>query len=108
MAIRLTTYEHAKDIPELPGTNVFHSTDLFRILEQTPGYRPVLLVAFEGDKPIGKLLCITRRNFRLLAFTGSTHPFIKLFVVYRIANTQPPDRKIPVLPEITVAEQRFF
>ena len=48
MAIRLTTYEHAKDIPELPGTNVFHSTDLFRILEQTPGYRPVLLVAFEG------------------------------------------------------------
>ena len=31
MAIRLTTYEHAKDIPELPGTNVFHSTDLFRI-----------------------------------------------------------------------------
>ena len=56
MAIRLTTYEHAKDIPELPGTNVFHSTDLFRILEQTPGYRPVLLVAFEGDKPIGKLL----------------------------------------------------
>ena len=62
MAIRLTTYEHAKDIPELPGTNVFHSTDLFRILEQTPGYRPVLLVAFEGDKPIGKLLCITRRN----------------------------------------------
>lgn len=37
MAIRLTTYEHAKDIPELPGTNVFHSTDLFRILEQTPG-----------------------------------------------------------------------
>lgn len=69
MAIRLTTYEHAKDIPELPGTNVFHSTDLFRILEQTPGYRPVLLVAFEGDKPIGKLLCITRRNFRLLGFT---------------------------------------
>ena len=66
MAIRLTTYEHAKDIPELPGTNVFHSTDLFRVLEQTPGYRPVLLVAFEGDKPIGKLLCITRRNFRLL------------------------------------------
>ena len=52
MAIRLTTYEHAKDIPELPGTNVFHSTDLFRVLEQTPGYRPVLLVAFEGDKPI--------------------------------------------------------
>ena len=65
MAIRLTTYEHAKDIPDLPGTNVFHSTELFRILEQTPGYRPVLLVASEGNRPIGKLLCVTRRNFRL-------------------------------------------
>lgn len=75
MAIRLTTYEHAKDIPELPGTNVFHSTDLFRVLEQTPGYRPVLLVAFEGDKPIGKLLCITRRNFRLLGFTEKTYVY---------------------------------
>lgn len=75
MAIRLTTYEHAKDIPELPGTNVFHSTDLFRILEQTPGNRPVLLVAFEGDKPIGKLLCITRRNFRLLGFTEKTYVY---------------------------------
>lgn len=45
MAIRLTTYEHAKDIPELPGTNVFHSTDLFRILEQ-PGVSSCALGCF--------------------------------------------------------------
>lgn len=75
MAIRLTTYEHAKDIPDLPGTNVFHSTELFRILEQTPGYRPVLLVASEDDRPIGKLLCVTRRNFRLLGFTNKTYVY---------------------------------
>lgn len=75
MAIRLTTYEHAKDIPDLPGTNVFHSTELFRILEQTPGYRPVLLVASEGNRPIGKLLCVTRRNFRLLGFTSKTYVY---------------------------------
>ena len=75
MAIRLTTYEHAKDIPDLPGTNVFHSTELFRILEQTPGYRPVLLVASEGNRPIGKLLCVTRRNFRLLGFTNKTYVY---------------------------------
>ena len=65
MTIRISTYEHSKDIPDLPGTNIFHSTDLFQVLEQTPGYRPVLLVAWENDTPIGKLLCITRRNARL-------------------------------------------
>ena len=35
----------------------------------------MLLVAFEGDKPIGKLLCITRRNFRLLGFTEKTYVY---------------------------------
>lgn len=75
MAIRLTTYEHAEDIPDLPGKNVFHSTELFRIFEQTPGYRPVLLVASEEGRPIGKLLCITRSNFRLLGFTNKTYVY---------------------------------
>ena len=35
----------------------------------------LILVAFEGDKPIGKLLCITRRNFRLLGFTEKTYVY---------------------------------
>lgn len=73
MVIRLTTYYHSKDIPPLPGRNIFHSTELFRVLEQTPGYSPVLLVAFCGDKAIGKLLCITRRTFRLIGFTNITY-----------------------------------
>ena len=66
MTIRLTTYESSKDIPPLPGTNIFHSTELFRILEQTPGYRPLLFVAYDQNKPIGKLLCITRKSTRIL------------------------------------------
>ena len=72
MAIRLTTYERSEDIPPLPGTNVFHSTELFQVLEQTPGYRPVLIVASENGQVIGKLLCITRPTFRLLPFVTTT------------------------------------
>ena len=40
--------------PKLPGTNTFHSTELFHIYEATPGYTPLLIVAsydyFNKDK----------------------------------------------------------
>ena len=75
MAIRLTTYENSRNIPELPGSNIFHSAALFRVLEQTPGYHPILLVASEDGEPIGKLLCITRYNFRMLPFTRKTYVY---------------------------------
>ena len=62
MAIRLVTYEHSETLPLLPGKNVFHSVSLFRILERTPGYNPFMLVAFDREKPIGKLLCVIRKS----------------------------------------------
>lgn len=43
MALRLSTYYHSEDIPALPGDNLFHSTELFRVLEQTPAIRPSCL-----------------------------------------------------------------
>ena len=45
MPLKLTTYYHGKDIPELPGKNTFHSKELFLIYEATPGYTPLLIVA---------------------------------------------------------------
>ena len=45
MPLKLTTYYHGKDIPDLPGNNTFHSKELFQIYEATPGYSPLLIVA---------------------------------------------------------------
>ena len=47
MPLKLTTYYHGKDIPELPGKNTFHSKELFLIYEAAPGYTPLLIVATE-------------------------------------------------------------
>ena len=75
MNIRLATYYHAKDVPALPGSNIFHSTELFHVLEQTRGVRPLLLVAYEGNSPVGKLLCITRRSTNLLRFAEKSYAY---------------------------------
>ncbi|MDO5419020.1 MAG: GNAT family N-acetyltransferase, partial [Bacteroides sp.] len=50
MPLKLTTYYRGSKVPVLPGTNTFHSTELFRIYEATPGYTPILIVASEDDK----------------------------------------------------------
>ena len=63
MPIRLATYRHSDEIPELPGDNFFHSIDLFRILERTSGFMPRMVVAYENDVPVGKLLVAMRSIF---------------------------------------------
>lgn len=65
MPLKLTTYYHGNDIPELPGKNTFHSIELFRIYEATTGYTPLLIVASEGGKPVAKLLAAIRKSVRL-------------------------------------------
>ncbi|MEO4878801.1 GNAT family N-acetyltransferase, partial [Bacteroides thetaiotaomicron] len=56
MPLKLTTYYRGKDIPDLPGTNTFHSKELFQIYESTPGYTPLLIVATEEGRPVARLL----------------------------------------------------
>ena len=65
MPLELTTYRHSNDLPLLPGTDTFHSAELFRTYEATPGYRPLLVVAWEDGHPLGKMLGVIRRSVRL-------------------------------------------
>ena len=61
MPLKLTTYYRGKDIPDLPGTNTFHSKELFQIYESTPGYTPLLIVATEEGRPVARLLAAIRK-----------------------------------------------
>lgn len=62
MPLRIQTYYQAEDLPELPEDSLFHAKALFRLYAQTPGYSPRMLVAYEDDRYVGKLLYILRQG----------------------------------------------
>lgn len=66
MPLKLTTYYHGKDIPNLPGENTFHSKELFQIYESTPGYSPLLIVATIDSCPVARLLAAIRKTKKWL------------------------------------------
>lgn len=61
-SIRLMTYSKGSVLPVLPGKLFPHSTELFRVYEETPGYVPVLIVASCNERPVAKLLAVIRRS----------------------------------------------
>ncbi|WP_455671930.1 GNAT family N-acetyltransferase [Phocaeicola sp.] len=65
MPIRLTTYRKGNPIPPLPGYTIFNSTELFHVFELTRGYEPMLIVAYQGDRPVAKMLSVIRKSVRL-------------------------------------------
>lgn len=77
MPLKLTTYYKGKDIPELPGTNVFHSKNLFLFYEAIAHYTPILIVASLDGIPVAKLLAVVRKNSFFLPF-----PFLKRCEIY--------------------------
>ncbi|MEG1545649.1 MAG: GNAT family N-acetyltransferase [Bacteroides sp.] len=65
MSLKLTTYYQGNQVPELPGTNIFHSKELFLVYEATPNYEPILIVGSIDERPVVKLLAVTRKSTRL-------------------------------------------
>ena len=65
MPLKLTTYHRGSRIPELPGTDTFHSTELFHVYEATPGYTPLLMWHRKTEYPVAKLLAAIRKSVRL-------------------------------------------
>lgn len=65
MPLQMTIYRAGSHVPDLPGSDTFHSTELFHIYEATPGYNPLLVVAAQDGKPVAKMLGVVRRSVRL-------------------------------------------
>lgn len=64
MPIRLRTYRRGDALPALPGNRIFHSSELFHVYEMTRGYDPLLLVAYDNERPVAKLLAVVRKSVR--------------------------------------------
>lgn len=56
----------SKDLPPMRCEKFFHSETLFRMIENTPGQRPCMAVAYDGDRIVGHLLVMLRRRGSLI------------------------------------------
>lgn len=67
MPLKLTTYRRSADVPPgLPHCHTFHSIELMRAYEVTPGYTPLMVVASEGGRPVACLLGAMQQYYRHL------------------------------------------
>lgn len=52
----------SEELPELKSDNFFHSQELFRIIEQTPGQKPYMAVATQEGNIVAHILIMLRRR----------------------------------------------
>jgi len=65
--IEVHIFSKGKQLPQMTCSNFFHSVELFRIIEKTPGQWPYMAIAFDAEGHIvGHLLAIMRRRGSLL------------------------------------------
>lgn len=60
--IRIAIYTKAEELPQLLEGNIFHSAELFRMMEQTPGLTPCMTVALRDDGSTAAQLLTTLRR----------------------------------------------
>lgn len=56
----------SENLPEMKCNNFFHSSELFRIIEQTPGQSPYMAVARCAGTVVGHMLVMLRRRGSLI------------------------------------------
>ncbi len=94
MSFSIKTYHHKKDLPPLEEVNFFHYPSSFDWYEQIPAYKPMMLVAFDQEKPVAALFAILVRKNRLLR-----HSLFRRCII-----SQPPSFFGKDLPEIELFE----
>ena len=59
----VNVYYKKEDLPELKDINFFHYTSSFDWYSNSPAYTPLMIVAFDNNKPIASVFAvIIRRN----------------------------------------------
>lgn len=97
-------FERGERLPEIAGDNVFHSPELFHLLERTPGCSPYMIVATDGqDTVCGHMLAILWRRGSWLPPYMFTQGRVYGEGVYRSAN-----EKSVLFPLLLKAVSRAF
>lgn len=65
-AINVTIISKSEELPVLQSRNFFHSPELFKIVERTPGQSPYMAIAKQGDRIVGHMLVTLRRRGALI------------------------------------------
>lgn len=52
----------SEELPQMACTDFFHSVDLFRIIEKTPGQKPYMAITYKGNDVMAHMLVLLRRR----------------------------------------------
>lgn len=64
--LRVSIITKSADLPYMTCSSFFHSTDLFRIVEKTPGQQPYMVIVRRGNTVIAHMLATIRRRGSLV------------------------------------------
>ncbi len=56
--LKVTIYEHAKELPSIPEGNYFHSPELMELCERTPRQKPLMAVVSQDGMVVAHMLAI--------------------------------------------------
>ena len=64
MNINIRIISKSEELPQMECQNFFHSTDMFKIIEQTPHHHPYMVIASRADGSIAAHMfaCIRQRG----------------------------------------------
>jgi hypothetical protein len=66
MAYKLKTYYKKENLPPVEDVNFFHYASSFDLYEKMPCYRPLMIVAFDEEKPVACMFALIKRLHRFL------------------------------------------
>lgn len=63
---KVVIISRSEDLPGIQCRNFFHSEELFKVLEATPGQRPYMAIAYNGNNIVAHMLVMLRRRGSLM------------------------------------------
>lgn len=60
--IKVVIISKSENLPPMQYNKLFHSDEMFKIIEKTPGQKPYMVIAYDDDKIVAHMLVMLRRR----------------------------------------------